>query len=95
MQGLLAAALSHTSYSHTPGLQEKVRCQQLTGHMWQQQLCACAQYVVVCVANYTGVCKIWDAYMGSALPMAAMAVPFHYNWFQSPYTDPRHYSIWL
>ncbi len=95
MQGLLAAALSHTSYSHTPGLQEMMSCQQLTGLMWQQEICACAQCIVLWVASYTGMCNVWDAYVGSAIPMATTAVPFYYNWFRSPYMDPRHYSMWV
>ena len=52
MQGLLAAALSHTFHSHTPGLQEVMSCQ-LTGQMWQQELFACAQCVGVWVPSYT------------------------------------------
>ncbi len=48
MQGLLAATLSHISYSHRPGLQEKMSCQQLTGYTWQQELYCFVRVTLSC-----------------------------------------------
>ncbi len=59
-----------------------------------------------CVAAYACAackhCNVWDAHMGSAIPMTATAVPFHYNSFRFiPYNlvcvEPlvTHQSSWL
>ena len=28
-------------------------------------------------------CSVWDAHMGSVIPLTETAVPFYYNWFRS------------
>ena len=61
MQGLLAAALSHTSYSHTPGLQEMMSQQlQVTCGIGSKNLLL-VHNVLMCGLQATQIC-------GSVLP---------------------------